>query len=695
MELDAPPTPMQEYVVFDLAVIESRVGCKDPNAAELIASTATGVYVWGTKAVDHGKVGVCQAQFWVRAADGTPTEARSIAVWEESTARGSASGEARLVSGDATGRITVFNITGYCAGAHATTTPAASSSSWPTSSSARGNDDNDGVLNRGAPTVLWSWQAHCQVPITSLVLRTTPSDSTREPLLRRSRSHRGGRTSRSSNSGSSYGRTGIAQRETMQRRDGNDGGDGSSNMGGAPNEGLSPSEGTLFVMSCSEDARARLWTADGSFVGTFGQEGLWDVCNKESWQAPDIPHDIREYDEHQVKLALANEMFEKNHTSTVRHRPAPAWGIDEDVSTSESEANHDSDDDVSSDDTSDATAPTVGAAGTSAFCGGEDVHGGARVEVVSTATTRGSDGVFNAKAFPFDPKAFREAVVKGEWGHISRMKYIGDGGATNLYARHRLDSDRTPAAGPASTTARVQSAPASLTRPQASKDYIESGLPRKIGNNERRHRAQERDWRASDTRAQSARTQRHRSGAGGDTDDSDSCADRCWTGGRSGGGSERPCTSVCGVPTANDMDRAHSHSYRGWLLEEMAPVIDPPRPATAHAHEERAAAVKHLSHPESAPTTPATNRPSTARRSNDSPHQRDRTSHGKSRLGSPMDPSTRRTRPRSGAEHAVVEPRTSNSSVGVGSGGGHELRKAESYRYGGASTCFAWAPVRN
>ena len=33
----------------------------------------------------------------------------------------------------------------------------------------------------------------------------------------------------------------------------------------------------LFLISCSADCTARLWTVHGHFVGTFGQETPWDL----------------------------------------------------------------------------------------------------------------------------------------------------------------------------------------------------------------------------------------------------------------------------------------------------------------------------------------------------------------------------------------------------------------------------------
>ena len=56
MEVDCPPTPMQEYIVFEVAPIESRLASQRNDVAQLVVATTTGIYFWNTKAVLHGKV---------------------------------------------------------------------------------------------------------------------------------------------------------------------------------------------------------------------------------------------------------------------------------------------------------------------------------------------------------------------------------------------------------------------------------------------------------------------------------------------------------------------------------------------------------------------------------------------------------------------------------------------------------------
>jgi hypothetical protein len=668
MERDAPPTPdkLQEYVVFDIAVIESRVGCKDPHVAELIASTATGVYVWCTKAISSGRVGACAAHFWACGADGAPAEARSITVWEGDKTAEPASRTARLVIGDSTGRITVFDITGYCAGAGVGV-----DSSTTMSSSESPGVGVHGSVNHGAPSVLWSWQAHCQSAITSFVLRAS-TDVERDTASTRSCRRQGRSASSTAN------RKRLGQRLTS----GNGGGsnahkDGPTqrNDGGDVARSELSRAGAFLIMSCSEDCRARLWTHTGSFIGTFGQDGLWDVRDEDSWQAPGIPHDIKEHNERQIELALAEETFEKHLTSPVKRRPAPAWGIEEGVSSS-SESGEDDDDAQPNSDTSSDEATATSAGG----CG----DGDAKATVIAV---QGGDAVFDTKAFPLD-----ETVVKGEWGHISRMKYIGDGGAESLYARHRLDADRPPqsltsstAAAPGGTavTAQVPSAPPTVSRSRTSKDYIEAGLPRKVGNNERRHRAQERDWSDSERTEQSACATKHAPSSWADS------------GGRNG--FERPGTNSS-VPTASDLDRTRSHSYRGWALEEMDPVVDIPRPKTAQAAVARAkdkrrsslSAESEAHRPSSAPVR----RAATEKRSNGSSSQggvipADATTPSLTRARAGQSAASE-SRPRS----AGLRTKDGCNAGGAGEGTG-EIPKAGEYRYGGASTRFAWAPVRS
>uniref|UniRef100_A0A8C3FRZ6 Uncharacterized protein n=2 Tax=Chrysemys picta bellii TaxID=8478 RepID=A0A8C3FRZ6_CHRPI len=41
-----------------------------------------------------------------------------------------------------------------------------------------------------------------------------------------------------------------------------------------------------FILSSSSDRSARLWTPDGKFVGTFGQEKRWDLKNPSTFAHP-------------------------------------------------------------------------------------------------------------------------------------------------------------------------------------------------------------------------------------------------------------------------------------------------------------------------------------------------------------------------------------------------------------------------
>ncbi|XP_069812341.1 WD repeat-containing protein on Y chromosome-like [Dendropsophus ebraccatus] len=46
------------------------------------------------------------------------------------------------------------------------------------------------------------------------------------------------------------------------------------------------------VLSSSLDCTARLWSIDGEFIGTFGQEDPWEVFTPASWKHPMVPYEI-------------------------------------------------------------------------------------------------------------------------------------------------------------------------------------------------------------------------------------------------------------------------------------------------------------------------------------------------------------------------------------------------------------------
>ncbi|KAJ8368500.1 hypothetical protein SKAU_G00085280 [Synaphobranchus kaupii] len=51
-------------------------------------------------------------------------------------------------------------------------------------------------------------------------------------------------------------------------------------------------EDGLMLLTSSTDCTVRLWSADGEFIGTFGQEESWSIHTPSSWKHPTIPYEI-------------------------------------------------------------------------------------------------------------------------------------------------------------------------------------------------------------------------------------------------------------------------------------------------------------------------------------------------------------------------------------------------------------------
>ncbi|KAJ8256464.1 hypothetical protein COCON_G00186160 [Conger conger] len=51
-------------------------------------------------------------------------------------------------------------------------------------------------------------------------------------------------------------------------------------------------EDGLVLLTTSTDCTVRLWSTDGEFIGTFGQEESWSIHTPSSWKHPTIPHEI-------------------------------------------------------------------------------------------------------------------------------------------------------------------------------------------------------------------------------------------------------------------------------------------------------------------------------------------------------------------------------------------------------------------
>ncbi|XP_070605983.1 cilia- and flagella-associated protein 337-like isoform X2 [Erythrolamprus reginae] len=47
-----------------------------------------------------------------------------------------------------------------------------------------------------------------------------------------------------------------------------------------------------ILLSCSIDCTIRLWSLNGEYVGTYGQEEPWEIFNTSSWKHPMVPYEI-------------------------------------------------------------------------------------------------------------------------------------------------------------------------------------------------------------------------------------------------------------------------------------------------------------------------------------------------------------------------------------------------------------------
>ncbi|XP_058042426.1 WD repeat-containing protein 64-like isoform X1 [Ahaetulla prasina] len=47
-----------------------------------------------------------------------------------------------------------------------------------------------------------------------------------------------------------------------------------------------------ILLSCSIDCTIRLWSLNGEYIGTFGQEEPWEIFNTSSWKHPMVPYEI-------------------------------------------------------------------------------------------------------------------------------------------------------------------------------------------------------------------------------------------------------------------------------------------------------------------------------------------------------------------------------------------------------------------
>ena len=46
------------------------------------------------------------------------------------------------------------------------------------------------------------------------------------------------------------------------------------------------------VISSSIDCTIRLWSADGKYIGTFGQDEIWNLYDEKTFKHPLVPYDV-------------------------------------------------------------------------------------------------------------------------------------------------------------------------------------------------------------------------------------------------------------------------------------------------------------------------------------------------------------------------------------------------------------------
>eukprot|EP00041_Stephanoeca_diplocostata_P038026 m.1470632 g.1470632 ORF g.1470632 m.1470632 type:complete len:1488 (-) comp25144_c0_seq11:898-5361(-) len=335
METQYPHQPMQEYMVLAMCVITSRVQSKAKGCAQLVVSTATGVYFWNSKGFRNGKHGYCMGFFQTDGADAwgdaapdnsaAPSESllldtaskhtdpnnsaalseslhldtakkytdpddsvatcmptsRSSKYAEVNSLCTSADGQ-QLIAGDALGTIVIYDIAQYCL-----------------------TDDGATPL-RGHPPVLYRWRAHCLSAVTALMLWNTPAadgtiaaaspdpiDESRDESLDE-----------------------FLRKQVVK-------------VPRAKNETLGSNNAT-FIVSCSTDCRARIWSARGEYVGTFGQQHEWDLNDDITWRESSLPAEIQDFDDQKQREKDEDQKMEAlRDASQRRPKSAAAWGLDD------------------------------------------------------------------------------------------------------------------------------------------------------------------------------------------------------------------------------------------------------------------------------------------------------------------------------------------------------------------------------
>lgn len=51
-------------------------------------------------------------------------------------------------------------------------------------------------------------------------------------------------------------------------------------------------ETAKIIISCSSDCTIRVWTPDGKYIGTFGQDEIWNLYDPKTFKYPLVPYDV-------------------------------------------------------------------------------------------------------------------------------------------------------------------------------------------------------------------------------------------------------------------------------------------------------------------------------------------------------------------------------------------------------------------
>ena len=194
-----------------------------------------------------------------------------------------------FVIGDTAGYVTVFDITGYGCGAA---------------------DAVGGVFEKAIsarPPVIGKWRGSHQKSISAVALAENSASSS---------------ASASSSSTPSSSSTDVPTSTSS-----------SSSAFSSPHH----------VITSSTDFKARLWTLQGDFVGTFGQLDQWELDERLTWEYPKIPAELIEADDLARRLAEEEAKLESmfgadakiSRANSAVRRSSAAWQMDDDIDENE------------------------------------------------------------------------------------------------------------------------------------------------------------------------------------------------------------------------------------------------------------------------------------------------------------------------------------------------------------------------